>query len=95
MATNPRVLLLDEVSMGLAPLVVEEIYEVVRRIATEDVAILIVEQFAHEVLGVADVAAIMLHGRIQYTGKPADVNEALQDAYLGGSVETGGPRAHR
>jgi ABC-type branched-subunit amino acid transport system ATPase component len=95
MATNPRVLLLDEVSMGLAPLVVEEIYEVVRRIATEDVAILIVEQFAHEVLGVADVAAIMLHGRVQYTGKPAEVNEALQDAYLGGSIETGGPRAHR
>jgi ABC-type branched-subunit amino acid transport system ATPase component len=95
MAANPRVLLLDEVSMGLAPLVVEEIYEVVRRIATEDVAILIVEQFAHEVLGVADVAAIMLHGRVQYTGKPAEVNEVLQDAYLGGTVETGGPRARR
>ncbi len=87
MAANPRVLLLDEVSMGLAPLVVEEIYEVVRRIATEDVAILIVEQFAHEVLGVADVAAIMLHGRVEYLGKPGEVNEALQHAYLGGSIE--------
>jgi branched-chain amino acid transport system ATP-binding protein len=89
MSTNPRVLLLDEVSMGLAPLVVEEIYEVVRRIATEDVAILIVEQFAHEVLGVADVAAIMLHGQVQYTGKPAEVSDALQHAYLGGSVDAG------
>ncbi|HSO95580.1 MAG TPA: ATP-binding cassette domain-containing protein [Acidimicrobiia bacterium] len=87
MAANPRVLLLDEVSMGLAPLVVEEIYEVVRRIATEDVAILIVEQFAHEVLGVADVAAIMLHGRVEYLGKPGEVSEALQHAYLGGAVE--------
>ncbi len=87
MAANPRVLLLDEVSMGLAPLVVEEIYEVVKRIATEDVAILIVEQFAHEVLGVADVAAIMLHGRVQYVGEPGEVNDALQHAYLGGSIE--------
>jgi len=87
MATNPKVLLLDELSMGLAPLIVEELYEVVKRIAAEDVSILIVEQFAHEVLGVADVAAIMLHGRIQLVGKPDEVAEALQAAYLGGAVE--------
>ncbi|HEV2993225.1 MAG TPA: ATP-binding cassette domain-containing protein [Acidimicrobiia bacterium] len=86
MATEPRVLLLDELSMGLAPLIVEELYEVVGRIAAEDVAIVIVEQFAHEVLGVADVAAIMLHGRIQYTGPPREVGETLQRAYLGGAV---------
>jgi branched-chain amino acid transport system ATP-binding protein len=87
MATDPKVLLLDELSMGLAPLIVEELYEVVKRIAAEDVSILIVEQFAHEVLGVADVAAIMLHGTIQLVGKPTDVAEALQAAYLGGAVE--------
>jgi branched-chain amino acid transport system ATP-binding protein len=87
MATSPKVLLLDELSMGLAPLIVEELYEVVKRIAAEDVSILIVEQFAHEVLGVADVAAIMLHGTIQLVGKPTDVAEALQAAYLGGAVE--------
>ena len=97
MAADPRVLLLDEVSMGLAPIVVEEIYEVVKRIATEDVAILIVEQFAHEIMDVADVAAIMLHGRVLLTGKPAEVNEALQRAYLGGSIEVEleAPRAGR
>jgi branched-chain amino acid transport system ATP-binding protein len=88
MATDPKVLLLDELSMGLAPLIVEELYSVVARIAAEDVAILIVEQFAHEVLGVADAAAIMLQGRIQYTGAPAEVNEALQRAYLGGVVDS-------
>jgi ABC-type branched-subunit amino acid transport system ATPase component len=87
MAINPKVLLLDELSMGLAPLIVEELYEVVKRIAAEDVSILIVEQFAHEVLGVADVAAIMLHGSIQLVGKPTDVAEALQAAYLGGAVD--------
>jgi branched-chain amino acid transport system ATP-binding protein len=87
MATNPKVLLLDELSMGLAPLIVEELYEVVKRIAAEDVSILIVEQFAHEVLGVTDVAAIMLHGSVQLVGKPNEVAEALQAAYLGGAVE--------
>jgi len=86
LAIDPKVLLLDELSMGLAPLIVEELYDVVKRIAAENVSILIVEQFAHEVLGVADVAAIMLHGRVQYRGDPAEVGAALEAAYLGGTV---------
>ena len=87
LAIDPKVLLLDELSMGLAPLIVEELYEVVKRIAADDVSILVVEQFAHEVLGVADVAAIMLNGRVQYRGDPAEVGAALEAAYLGGTVE--------
>ncbi len=63
LTSDPKVLLLDELSMGLAPLIVEELYRVVKRIAETGVSILVVEQFAHEVLGVADVAAIMLHGQ--------------------------------
>ncbi len=86
MSTDPKVLLLDELSMGLAPLVVETLYEVVRTIAAEGLSILIVEQFAHEVLGVANTASIMLHGRIEMTGTPADVSAALAAAYLGGSI---------
>jgi ABC-type branched-subunit amino acid transport system ATPase component len=84
--TDPKVLLLDELSMGLAPLVVSELYDVVKRIAADDVSILVVEQFAHEVLDVADVAAIILHGKVQFEGAPTEVADALQDAYLGGSV---------
>ena len=86
LAIDPKVLLLDELSMGLAPLIVEELYEVVKRIAADQVSILIVEQFAHEVLGVAETAAIMLHGRVEFVGAPAEVGEALDRAYLGGSV---------
>ncbi len=86
LATDPKVLLLDELSMGLAPLIVEELYEVVKRIAADQVSILIVEQFAHEVLGVADTAAIMLHGKVEFIGKPTEVGEALDRAYLGGAV---------
>jgi ABC-type branched-subunit amino acid transport system ATPase component len=83
LTTDPKVLLLDELSMGLAPIVVEELYEIVARIAAEDVSILIVEQFAHEVLDVADTAAIMLHGGIQLTGRPHQIAEELDAAYLG------------
>ncbi len=86
LTSNPKVLLLDELSMGLAPLIVEELYKVVKRIAETGVSILVVEQFAHEVLGVADVAAIMLHGQIELVGAPTDIGPALDHAYLGGSI---------
>ena len=55
----------------------------VARIAAENVSILIVEQFAHEVLDVAEVAAIMLNGRIDYVGSPKEIGEQLDAAYLG------------
>ena len=71
LATEPAVLLIDELSMGLAPIIVEELYDHVRRIAASGLSILIVEQFVHEILGLADRAGIMLHGRILDTGPPA------------------------
>jgi branched-chain amino acid transport system ATP-binding protein len=84
LATEPAVLLVDELSMGLAPIIVEELYEHVRRIAQQGLSILIVEQFVHEILGIADVAGIMLHGRIEHTGQTADLADELASAYLGG-----------
>jgi branched-chain amino acid transport system ATP-binding protein len=87
-ATRPSLLLLDELSMGLAPLIVEELYEAVVNIAKEGVSILVVEQFAKTVLGVADLAAIMVQGRISKVGKPHELEAELQAAYLvGESVE--------
>jgi branched-chain amino acid transport system ATP-binding protein len=89
LATDPKLLLLDELSMGLAPLIVTELYDVVKNIAASDnVSILVVEQFAHEVLDVAHRAAIMLHGRVELVGAPAEIGPALDAAYLGGSVGT-------
>jgi branched-chain amino acid transport system ATP-binding protein len=58
LATDPAMLLIDELSMGLAPLIVAELYEIVAGIAREGVSILVVEQFARTVLGVADQAVI-------------------------------------
>jgi branched-chain amino acid transport system ATP-binding protein len=84
LAVDPAVLLLDELSMGLAPLVVEELYGIVSQIARTGTSILVVEQFARTVLGVADVAAIMVNGQIRRVGRPEDVEQELSAAYLGG-----------
>jgi branched-chain amino acid transport system ATP-binding protein len=83
LGTNPALLLLDELSMGLAPLVVAELYEIVAQVSAEGVSILVVEQFARTVLGIADYAAIMVHGRVRRVGTPAELEEELSAAYLG------------
>ena len=83
LATDPAVLLLDELSMGLAPLIVESLYEKVAEIARSGVSILVVEQFAKLVLDVADEAAIMVQGRVAATGPPKELAGELSSAYLG------------
>ena len=76
LATDPALLILDELSMGLAPIIVEELYEIVAQVAREGVSILVVEQFASTVLGVADYAAIMVHGRIaRMVGRPSELRD--------------------
>jgi branched-chain amino acid transport system ATP-binding protein len=81
--SEPAVLLLDEISMGLAPLVVAELYDKVAELADSGIAILLVEQFATAAMKVAQYAAIMRHGRITTVGEPGDVAEDLTAAYLG------------
>ncbi|GAB2960915.1 ABC transporter ATP-binding protein [Streptomyces pseudoechinosporeus] len=87
LATDPAVLLLDELSMGLAPLVVTRLYEQVAEIARQGVAVLIVEQFAAAVLGIADHAAVLVRGRIERQGRPdGGLRDELSALYLGSSA---------
>jgi branched-chain amino acid transport system ATP-binding protein len=83
LATHPGLLLLDEISMGLAPKVVSGLYELVGRLADTGISILLVEQFARTALKVADYAAVMVQGQIVHVGQPADVAVSLQESYLG------------
>ncbi|MBA2947835.1 ABC transporter ATP-binding protein [Streptomyces himalayensis] len=84
LATDPAVLLLDELSMGLAPLVVANLYEQVAEIARQGVAVLVVEQFAAAVLGIADHAAVLVRGRIERQGRPdSGFRTDLSALYLG------------
>ncbi len=81
---EPRVLLLDEISMGLAPLVVGELYQLVRQIGAGGVTVILVEQFVSTALEVADAAAILLHGQVHRQGTPAEMADAALGAYLSG-----------
>lgn len=84
LATDPAILLLDELSMGLAPLIVAELYSQVAAIAAEGVSVLVVEQFARTVLGVADTAVLLTHGTVRMAGKASDIgDDVLAGAYLG------------
>lgn len=85
LSTNPALLLLDELSMGLAPIIVQDLYEIVGQVSELGVSILVVEQFAHTVLGVADKAAIMVSGNVAKVGDPKELEQELGAAYLGGS----------
>ena len=89
LSTEPAALLLDEISMGLAPLIVDELYAIVAQIAAEGVAILLTEQFARAALSVADRVALVTQGRIVAEGRPDELPDDLAAAYLGG-LETKG-----
>jgi branched-chain amino acid transport system ATP-binding protein len=82
LSTKPKVLLLDEISMGLAPIIVSELYEIVAQLAAEGLSILLVEQFAYTAIEVADAAAIVSNGRIETQGTPDEIRDALVDVYL-------------
>jgi branched-chain amino acid transport system ATP-binding protein len=84
--SDPALLLLDELSMGLAPLIVDELYETVGKIAESGVSILVVEQFARTALKIADYAAVMTGGRIVATGEPDEISEIMADVILGGAA---------
>jgi branched-chain amino acid transport system ATP-binding protein len=82
LSTKPRLLLLDEISMGLAPIIVGQLYEIVAGIAQEGFTILLVEQFAQTALKVADRAAVMIRGRIVMDDSPQNVAASVAELYL-------------
>jgi len=82
---RPKVMLLDEPSMGLAPVIVQEVFRIIRRLKDEGMTMLLVEQFARTALEVADYAYVMERGQIAVAGTPDELrrNERVLTAYLG------------
>ena len=83
---KPKLLLLDEPSMGLAPLLVREIFEIIKEINKQGTTILLVEQNARMALSIADRAYVLETGKIVLsgTGKELSESEEIKKAYLGG-----------
>ena len=83
---SPEVLLLDEPSLGLAPLIIRDIFDIIDRLRHAGNTILIVEQNAFQTLKIADYAYVLELGRVSMQGKASELihNDALVEAYLGG-----------
>ncbi|HVU72962.1 MAG TPA: ABC transporter ATP-binding protein [Mycobacteriales bacterium] len=88
---DPTVVLLDEVSMGLAPRVVDEIFGSLRALAATGVALVVVEQYVTRALELADQVVLLDRGTVGFCGSPATLDEAeLMKSYLGVDVASGG-----
>ena len=83
--SNPRIILMDEPSMGLSPLLVQEIFKIIKEINAQGIMVLLVEQNAKMALKAADRAYVLETGRIKLSGSARDLlhNDEVRKAYLG------------
>jgi branched-chain amino acid transport system ATP-binding protein len=89
--SGPGVVLLDEVSMGLAPLVVEHIFQSIGQLASEGMALLLVEQYVNRALEMADKVYLIQRGRISYEGSPENLDQAaVMRSYVGSDLNRSG-----
>ena len=86
--SDPRVLLMDELSMGLAPKIVEQLFETVGELKRQGLTILLVEQYLTYALRYADICYVLAKGRVSFVGEPGELrdSEALSSSYLGTAV---------
>jgi branched-chain amino acid transport system ATP-binding protein len=86
---DPRLVLLDEVSMGFAPLVVDEIFEFIGRLATVGTSLLLVEQYVTRALDVADYVHLLNRGQVSFAGDPGELaDEDVFSRYVGTDLAT-------
>ena len=92
---RPRFLMLDEPSLGLAPVIVKTIFELIGQLRAQGLTLLLVEQNAHEALRLADRAYLLHSGRIRFSGKTEELRgtQELMDHYLGAGVANASRRA--
>jgi branched-chain amino acid transport system ATP-binding protein len=98
LVSKPKFLLIDELSLGLAPVVVKRLIPTIEKLAASGIGVLLIEQFATIALGMANEAYVMGHGAIQFSGTAGELKkkpELLQSAYLTGASTTNGTEGQK
>jgi branched-chain amino acid transport system ATP-binding protein len=93
LVSKPKFILIDELSLGLAPVVVKRLVPTIEKLAAEGIGVLLIEQFATIALGMANEAYVMGHGKIEFSGTASELKkkpELLQSAYLSSASTTNG-----
>ena len=85
---QPRLLIADELSLGLAPIIVDEVYRTLERIRDAGTTLLLVEQHVHHALAIADDAIVLVKGEVAYSGPVSELGD-LQARVLGGNADAG------
>jgi branched-chain amino acid transport system ATP-binding protein len=84
---HPKVVLLDEVSMGLSPLMVDNVFDAIKRLAAANISLLIVEQYVNRAMAIADQVVLLDKGTVSFSGPPAELDQdRLVEHYLGSDV---------
>jgi branched-chain amino acid transport system ATP-binding protein len=82
---QPRLLIADEISLGLAPLIVEDVFAGLQRVIETGVSVILIEQFVHRALQIADRCHVLRRGRLVWSGEASEAGTELVEHYLGGS----------
>ena len=88
LAVKPRLVIADEMSLGLAPIVVDTVFENLERAKNDGVSILLIEQFVHRALAMADQCVILNRGTVAWTGSTSEARQEVIDRYLGEAPES-------
>jgi branched-chain amino acid transport system ATP-binding protein len=83
LAVDPRLIIADELSLGLAPLIVESVFENLKMVKDQGTAIVLIEQFVHRALELADTCVILNRGKVRWTGNAKGAGPEILDRYLG------------
>ena len=86
LAVTPKLIVADEMSLGLAPIVVDEVFQRLEQAKRQGVTVVLIEQFVHRALALADTCVILSQGHVAWSGRAADAEQEALDRYLGGAA---------
>jgi branched-chain amino acid transport system ATP-binding protein len=86
LAVPPKLIVADEMSLGLAPIIVDEVFQRIEQAKRDGVTVVLIEQFVHRALALADTCVILIQGHVAWSGSAGDAKQEALERYLGGAT---------